>query len=382
MKLAFCLFRYFPFGGLQRDFMRIAHECRQRGHEIHVYAMHWSGEHEAGVHIHLIKPFGITNHGRARSFIKQLQDHLKHGYYDLVIGFNKMPGLDVYYAADVCYQARIKKDRNIFYRLTSRYREWVKQEESVFAAGKKTQIFLISPNQQQEYSKCYQTEASRFHLLPPGIAKDRMAPPNAHAIREKMRLNRKIGERDLVLLMIGSGFKTKGVDRAVLALAALPDQLRERTHLIILGADDPDPFMALANEKGVADKVMFLGGRSNVGDFLLAADLLIHPAYYDNTGTVILEAIVAGLPVLTVDACGYAHYVIEAKAGVVLSSPFHQSALNSTLATILESTERQDWRQNALAFAKQADIYSLPQKAVDIIEFIGRKRDLLSPPRA
>lgn len=28
MQLAFVLYKYFPFGGLQRDFMRIALECR------------------------------------------------------------------------------------------------------------------------------------------------------------------------------------------------------------------------------------------------------------------------------------------------------------------------------------------------------------------
>ncbi|WP_255211100.1 hypothetical protein [Methylogaea oryzae] len=39
MKLAFALFKYFPYGGLQRDFIRIAGLCRDRGHEIHVYTL-------------------------------------------------------------------------------------------------------------------------------------------------------------------------------------------------------------------------------------------------------------------------------------------------------------------------------------------------------
>lgn len=29
MQLAFVLYKYFPFGGLQRDFMRIALECQK-----------------------------------------------------------------------------------------------------------------------------------------------------------------------------------------------------------------------------------------------------------------------------------------------------------------------------------------------------------------
>jgi hypothetical protein len=105
-----------------------------------------------------------------------------------------------------------------------------------------------------------------------------------------------------------------------------------------------------------------------VARFFLAADLLVHPAYHENTGTVILEALVAGLPVLTVDVCGYAPYVKEAQAGLVLPSPFKQENLNRGLIEALLSPERITWKKHALDFAKSADIYSLPEKAVDLLE--------------
>lgn len=37
MIVAFCLYKYFPFGGLQRDFMRIAQTVAARGHHVRVY---------------------------------------------------------------------------------------------------------------------------------------------------------------------------------------------------------------------------------------------------------------------------------------------------------------------------------------------------------
>ena len=43
MQLAFVLYKYFPFGGLQRDFMRIALKCQARGHAIRVYTPIWEG---------------------------------------------------------------------------------------------------------------------------------------------------------------------------------------------------------------------------------------------------------------------------------------------------------------------------------------------------
>lgn len=358
--------------------MRIAHRCLERGHEVHVFTMNWSGDHESGLHLHILKSRGLTNHGRTRHFIKLLKQQLQHGHYDLVVGFNKMPGLDIYYAADVCYKARCK-DRSIFYKLMPRYREWVRQEQSVFGVGNKTEIMLIAKRQQQEFVSQYHTEENRFHLLPPGIAKDRMRPPHADELREITRHKRHIGDHEFLVLMIGSGFQTKGVDRAIKAFAAMPLQLRNRGYLYVIGADNPDPYMAQAERYEVHERVQFLGGRPDVPEFLLAADLLLHPAYYDNTATVLLEAVVAGLPILTTDKCGYAQYVQDANAGVVLASPFVQEELNKALVEMITSPEdRQQWQQNALKFAKEADIYSMPERAVELIEKIGRRSEFIS----
>lgn len=42
-----------------------------------------------------------TNHGRNAEYYARVQHHLRDHPVDRVVGFNKMPGLDVYYAADV-----------------------------------------------------------------------------------------------------------------------------------------------------------------------------------------------------------------------------------------------------------------------------------------
>lgn len=374
MKLAFCLFKYFPYGGLQRDFMRIASVCLARGHDIHIYTMHWDGEIPEGFHLHLLKTKGISNPARSLAFAKQVKQVLDHTPCDLVIGFNKMPYLDVYYAADVCYQARVREQRGKLYRCLPRYRQLVALEQAVFAQGRLTEIMLISAQQQPIFTEYYQTEATRFHLLPPGIAKDRIAPANAAEIRQHLRASLAIPEGDYILLMVGSGFKTKGLDRAIQGLASLPADVKNRTHFLVVGQDKADSFIDLAKQLHVAERIRFLGGRPDVPDFLLAADLLIHPAYHENTGTVLLEALVAGLPVLTVDICGYAHYIEEANAGCVLPSPFDQAAFNHMLATMLLSTKRLDWKENALSFARSADIYSLPERAADLIEVVGRQK--------
>jgi UDP-glucose:(heptosyl)LPS alpha-1,3-glucosyltransferase len=222
--------------------------------------------------------------------------------------------------------------------------------------------------QQPLFIKHYDTPLERFHLLPPGIAQDRRRPADADEIRAGFRAEFNLKDDELLLVQIGSGFKTKGVDRSLKALAALPAELRKRTRLFVIGQDDPKLFQMQSATLGLGDNVTFLKGRSDIPRFLLGADLLIHPAYNENTGTVLLEALVAGLPVLVSAVCGYAHYIAEADAGRVLDEPFDQAQLTQYLTDMLnDDAARAAWSRNGLAFAETADLYSMPQHAADVI---------------
>jgi len=368
MQLAFILYKYFPFGGLQRDFMRIALECQRRGHAIRVYTMIWEGDVPEGFEVLVAPVKALFNHVRNERFTAWVEDDLARRPVDRVVGFNKMPGLDVYYAADPCFEDKAQTLRNPLYRRWGRYKHFARYERAVFDSRSKTEILMISEVQQPLFVKHYGTPAERFHLLPPGIAQDRRAPPDAEAVRADFRAEFGLDDDQLLLVQIGSGFKTKGLDRSLKALAALPRALKQRTRLFVIGQDDPKPFQLQSAAQGIAEQVVFLKGRSDVPRFLLGADLLIHPAYNENTGTVLLEALVAGLPVLVTDVCGYAHYIEEADCGRVVPSPFDQQTLNALLAQMLASDEQRAlWQSNALAYADRADLYSMPERAADVI---------------
>ena len=368
MQLAFILYKYFPFGGLQRDFMRIALECQQRGHHIRVYTLIWQGEIPEGFDVRIGPVKAWSNHSRNQKFYDWLQVDMQQQPVDRVIGFNKMPGLDVYYAADGCFEDKAQTLRNPLYRYSNRYRHFASYERAVFAPDSPTQILMISEVQQPLFVKHYQTPAARFHLLPPGIAKDRRAPHNAAEIRADFRAEFNLRDDQQLLLQVGSGFKTKGLDRSLKALASLPNAQRERTQLIVIVQDDPKPFLLQAAALGISKQVKIFKGRSDIPRFLLGADLLMHPAYNENTGTVLLEALVAGLPVLVTDICGYAHYIEEADCGQVLASPFEQKKLDQALTHILaDCALRARWSENALHYAQTADLYSMPERAADII---------------
>ena len=60
---------------------------------------------------------------------------------DIIFGFNKMPGLDLYFAADTCFAKQALK--NIVQKFTRRYRQSMQFEEDVFSQKSNTKIFLL-----------------------------------------------------------------------------------------------------------------------------------------------------------------------------------------------------------------------------------------------
>ncbi|MGE3296245.1 MAG: glycosyltransferase family 4 protein [Porticoccaceae bacterium] len=366
MDLALCLYKYFPYGGLQRDFLRIARACQARGHHVRVYVLSWDGEPPTDLEVVRLPARGFASPARYRRFSRALAAHLAQRPVDAVVGFNKMPGLDIYYAADPCYANKAHTQRSALYRLLPRYRHFARYEAAVFGPAARTQILMISSVQEPLFRHHHRTPPERFHLLPPGIDPSRRAPPDAAGVRAAFRAEFGLDAAQRLLLMVGSGFRTKGLDRVLRGLAALPATLSD-VQLFVIGQDDPKPFQRLARRLGVAQRVRFFAGRDDVPRFLQGADLLVHPAYSENTGTVLLEALVAGLPVLTTANCGYAHHVVEAGAGAALPEPYEQDAFDQALVALLAG-DRGALRARALAWAATADIYGLPERAAALIE--------------
>ncbi len=372
MLLGFVLYHYFPFGGLERDFMRMAKDCHRRDHQIRVYALSWEGFKPDFIDLRLVPVKALQNHVLYRRFQSWVKTDLQKNPVDALMGFNKMPGLDFYYAADPCYRAKMQ-NRAFFHRLNPRFYAFCTYENAVFAKTASTHSLLLCELQKNDFKRFYQTPENRLHLLPPGITADRIRPEESLALakRQTLRETFQIEDSDILLLMVGSGFKTKGLDRSLKALASLPTPIQKKTFLFVIGQDKQTPFLKLIAKLKLKDQVRFLGGREDVPDFLLAADLLLHPAYYETAGTILLESIVAGLPLIASAACGYAPYIEKANAGLVIAQPFSQQTFNQALLkAINDPQQRQAWQKSALTYTKTADIFNLIDHAVDLIEKI------------
>jgi len=369
VNIAFSLYDFFPFGGMQRNMLAMADEAVRRGHRITIFCSLWEGDEPAGVEVVRLPVKGFTNAGRARHFVRLFQSTLKNRDFDLIVGFNKMPGLDLYYAADSCFAYKAHYERNFIYRLSGRTKRYLINEAAVFSRESATKILEVSRKERDRFQRCYETPAERFFTLPPGISRNRSLPDDFQALREEARRKLGVGAKTFLLLALGSGFRTKGLDRSISVLADLKQQNID-ARLIVVGQDKAWPFEAQATRLGVKDQIDFLGGRDDVPVLLQAADLLLHPAYKENTGNVLLEAMIAGKPVVTTDVCGYAHYVEDASMGCVVEAPYAISALSQAVKQCLQQPA-DHWRQLGREFARNDEIYSRPAFAVNVMEQLG-----------
>lgn len=361
MKVALLLQFYFPYGGLQRDCLAMARGLAGRGVDVSIATRAWHGEKPEGIEVVVLGARGCGNVAMDRNFDHDVAAWLATREFDAVVGFSRLAAtMDFYYAADPCYRVKVERDRSWFYRLTRKCRYYSDLEAGIFSKGGKTRLLLITSMEVPDYRERYGTEAERITVLPPSIRERKLGMREKVALRAEVRAEMQWPDGLPVAVFVGSGFATKGLDRAIAACASAPDTMK----LCVVGGGKTASYRRLASRLGAGGRVEFLGARDDAWRLMAAADLMVHPARSENTGTVLVEALSAGTGVLTTDRCGFSNHVAASGAGRVLASPFEQAALDSALAGLL-ARPWQPRAELALEYAGKEDLYSGMKTAVD-----------------
>ena len=245
-------------------------------------------------------------------------------------------------------------------------------EQEVFSPGAKTKIFHFSDEQKSQFIRTFHTPENRFLQLPPAANQDCRRGGDYAERRAAMRRRFSAGESELVLVQIATNMMRKGVDRSILAVASLPEEIRARVRLCLVGRELPK-LRQLVAEQHLENQVFFEGVQYKVRDYLFAADFLLHPARVEVTGPMLLEALDAGVPVLCTDLCGYAPCVVKSHAGgTVAGKAFDQMELNVSLLSFLWNPEQlRELSGYALDFMKHHDSFAYADAVVDAMEQKG-----------
>ena len=316
LSIALVIVRYFDFGGLQNEMLRIAKALIERGHTVEVISSYWEGDVIDNLERHIVPITAKINHKKIQQLADIVKNRVKEKHFDCVLGFNKIPGLDFYFAGDVCLAEKIDKEKLAIVKLLPRYRFYLKFERAVFGKDSNTHILLLAHGAAPTYQHYYHIQQERLHLMPPGVAKDRFDMNfDRQQAKHTLRNEWELPKQARVIIHVGSAFYRKGVDRIIEAISALPQQQKNNTWLFVIGNDDPKKFAALADKRGIKDRVIFTGPRNDVDTFYQGADFLVHPAREECTGMTIMEALYCGLPVITTENSGFAWHVKNAEAG-------------------------------------------------------------------
>jgi glycosyltransferase involved in cell wall biosynthesis len=181
-------------------------------------------------------------------------------------------------------------------------------------------------------------------------------------IRNRLRRQLALTERDRAVIFVGSIARQKGIYELLEAFGRLK---ADYTGLrLILVGDGPDRNSAeeAVIRKGLADAVHFTGRQSgqNVRGYLNAADFLVLPTHAEGLPNVILEGMACGLPVIASHVGGIPEVVNEdtgvlappADAPGLTESIRHALEKNWDSAHIRKSMGRFTWERNVRSTVK------------------------------
>ncbi len=325
-----------PMGGKQRDCLAIADALKQAGAEVAIATWDVDFAKARGFEALSIQARGLSNHARLAAFADDLARQRRQG--NVVIGFERMPGIDYYYAADP-----LRPRAGGLRALLPRDRTLSRLAEQALGGGKAYSFFLTEA-QADAYAGAFAIPASRFEVLPPIIHPARAEQATKMVDIGSVRSTLGVAADAPLVVAVAVVARTKGADLTIAAMPSVP-----KARLVVIGARDPQEIASEAARAGVSDRVSALPYAEQVMDFLKAADVLVHPARIDNTGTVIVEALMAGTPAVVTSNCGYAPFVARGGAGVVLHEQPSPADIAKALNSVLDPADREGVRDRAAA---------------------------------
>jgi UDP-glucose:(heptosyl)LPS alpha-1,3-glucosyltransferase len=360
-KVAIVLRKYNAFGGYERQAILLARELIKTGHKVTIFTHSWPKD-DVEFEVRKVPCFSFSSWLTTISFALFLDRVLQkeRANYDKVISFDRVFSTDIYRAGNACHRAWLNfrishgslKDR---FSVCLNPLHWVINflEKKLFADIEKNEglIIVLSEQGKSQIQAYYPVSSDRFIVIPPIIDFQRFEGQQFNvSFRNKMRSKWEVEDKT-VLLHVGSGFKIKGLDATIRALAHL-----RKTHpevvLFVVGKDKRGEVLcrSLVDKVGVLDYVYFVGAQKDVGGFFALADVFVLPSLFETFGAVVIEALSFGLPVVVGEGAGVSSMIKDPETGGIVSSPATEQdlfmVLESQLKFLAENKERNQTLKN------------------------------------
>ncbi|QDL55226.1 glycosyltransferase [Rhodoferax aquaticus] len=189
----------------------------------------------------------------------------------------------------------------------------------------------VTPDELSSF-RAYGVEQDRVHVIPNGIAESDFLAEDDAGFRAKFGLGKAF------ILFVGRLNLIKGPDMLLQAFCTIKDKF-PAIDLVFVGPDGGmlAELKALVKAENVADRVHFLGylGGADKSHAYHAATFLAIPSRHEAMSIVVLEAGVAGTPVLLTNQCGF-NQIADNGAGWVV--PATIEGISTGLHKVLSDT--------------------------------------------
>ena len=183
-----------------------------------------------------------------------------------------------------------------------------------------------------------------------GVDSARFSPAHRTLCREPTRRRLGLGPQDVGVLFVGQGFARKGLGVLLQALAGMREP---RWRLIVVGRGKIGTWSAQAARLGLKGRVEFVGHVPAPEAYYAAADIFVLPTFFDPFANATLEAMAAGLPVVTSAQNGAAEILRPGVDGLVVERPDDVRGLAAALTTLADPGRRVELGEHARETALQ-----------------------------
>ena len=275
---------------------------------------------------------------------------------DVVLAVRHAPRCDVYLPhGGLVADARAAKDRargvsfgrRLARRLGDRrFAFFQAAERELLGRTDGPLVICVAEHLRQRIRAVYPASAGRLVVVPNGVDVEHFQREPWTVAAAAWRAERGLVGAYLGLFLAHDPW-LKGLATVVEALAHPRTRaLDPAVHVVVAGARMPRALVRRAGRLGVLDRLHGLGPVEDPRTLLAAADVLVHPTWYDPMSLVGLEALAMSLPVITTPPNGVRE-VMGQRGGIVLEAPGDPEALAVALGTLAEPELRAFTREDA-----------------------------------
>ncbi|RDK83516.1 N-acetyl-alpha-D-glucosaminyl L-malate synthase BshA [Marinirhabdus gelatinilytica] len=130
--------------------------------------------------------------------------------------------------------------------------------------------------------------------------------------------------------------------------------------LIMVGeGPEKDPAERLCREKGIQDKVRFVGNSSEIDKILCFSDLFLLPSEKESFGLAALEAMASGVPVISSNTGGLSEVNEQGVSGYLSDVGNVAEMANNAISILKDPDELKKFKQQAKQVAKKFDTQNI-----------------------